>query len=58
MASLFLGSGTVLVFELNPGLYKIFGGGIIPGVVVSLVLTVGISLLQLAGRKAAASGAA
>ena len=33
MASLFLGSGTVLVFELTPALFKIFGGGIIPGVV-------------------------
>jgi Na+/proline symporter len=57
MASLFLGSGTVLVFELTPALFKIFGGGIIPGVGVSFVLTLGISLLQLAGSKGVASGA-
>jgi hypothetical protein len=37
----------VLLFELNKGLFKIFGGGIIPGVAVSFVLTIGISLIQL-----------
>jgi Na+/proline symporter len=53
MASLLLGAGTVVAFELTPSLFKIFGGGIVPGVAVSLVLTLGISLLQLAGRKSA-----
>ena len=42
-ASLVFGSSTVLLFELNKGLFKIFGGGIIPGVAVSFVLTIGIS---------------
>jgi hypothetical protein len=41
----------VLLFELNPGLFKIFGGGIIPGVAVSFVLTIGISLIELIVRK-------
>ena len=56
MASLFLGAGTVLMFELTPNLFKIFGGGIIPGSVVSLVLTLGISLIQLPGRKQTSKG--
>ena len=50
-ASLLFGSTTVLLFELNKGLFKIFGGGIIPGVAVSFVLTIGISLIQMIGRK-------
>ena len=49
-ASLVFGSSTVLLFELNKGLYKIFGGGIIPGVAVSFVLTIGISLIQAITR--------
>ena len=55
-ASLFLATATVLKFEMDPSLYKIFGGGIIPGCGVSLVLTLGISLLQLPGRKTASKG--
>jgi hypothetical protein len=51
MASLLFGGGTAIVFELAPRLHKIFGGGIIPGVGVSLVLTMLISLLGLTSRK-------
>ena len=58
-ASLLCGSFTVLLFELNKGLFKIFGGGIIPGVAVSFVLTIGISLIQLiiGGRDESAQAA-
>lgn len=51
IASLICGGGTVIVFEVTPSLFKIFGGGIIPGIMVSLVTTVGISLIENAMRK-------
>jgi hypothetical protein len=56
MASLLVGGSTAIVFELAPRLHKVFGGGIIPGVGVSLLLTVLISVLELAGLKRAVKG--
>ena len=46
IASLILGGGTAAIVQYVPSLMKIFGGGIIPGLLLSFVLTVGISLLE------------
>ena len=46
LVSLIFGGGTAAVIQYVPSLSKIFGGGIVPGVVVSLILTVGITLLE------------
>lgn len=49
IASLILGGGTVILFELTPSLFKIFHGGIVPGLAVSFVVTVVVSLLDRHG---------
>ncbi len=51
IASLLIGGSTAAVIQYVPGLFKIFGGGIIPGLVLSFVLTVGISLYERNARK-------
>lgn len=51
IASLILGGTTAAVIQYIPSLFKVFGGGILPGLGVSLFMTVGISLLENAVRK-------
>jgi SSS family solute:Na+ symporter len=51
MASLIFGGGTAAVIQYLPELARLFGGGIVPGLGVSLVVTVGISLFEKTGRR-------
>lgn len=46
IASLLLGGTSAAVIQYVPSLAKVFGGGIIPGLAISLVLTVGVSMLE------------
>ncbi|MEN6566441.1 MAG: sodium:solute symporter family protein [Veillonellales bacterium] len=46
MASLFLGGGTAAVFQYVPSLTKMFGGGIVPGVCLSAIITIGVSYFE------------
>ncbi|MBP2628857.1 MAG: sodium:solute symporter [Firmicutes bacterium] len=50
MASLLLGGGTAAVIQGIPSLFTMFGGGIVPGLFVSAILTVGISLIENAKK--------
>jgi SSS family solute:Na+ symporter len=56
LASLIIGGGTAAVIQGTPSLLQMFGGGIMPGLAVSLVLTVGISLLEKASKKTNIAG--
>ncbi|WP_371378379.1 sodium:solute symporter [Sporomusa aerivorans] len=51
-ASLILGGGTAAVFQYVPQLAKTFGGGIIPGICLSAVITLAVSVFEQARRKA------
>ncbi|MDR3591472.1 MAG: sodium:solute symporter family protein [Negativicutes bacterium] len=51
IASLLLGGTSAAVIQFVPGLFKLFGGGILPGLTLSLILTVGISLMERNGAK-------
>jgi SSS family solute:Na+ symporter len=55
-ASLVLGGGTAAVFQYVPQLAKIFGGGIIPGILLSAVITMGLSYYEHASGKARITG--
>jgi SSS family solute:Na+ symporter len=46
MASLFLGGGTAAVIQGVPSLLAMTGGGIVPGLCVSLVLILGITFIE------------
>jgi SSS family solute:Na+ symporter len=46
IASLLIGGTTAAVIQYVPSLFKRFGGGIIPGLTLSLILTIGISLME------------
>lgn len=52
MASLVLGGGTAAVFQYVPSLVQLTGGGIIPALAVSAVLTIGISVWERSSGKA------
>lgn len=57
IASLLIGGTTAAVIQYVPSLFTIFGGGIIPGLTLSLVLTVGVSLAERWSTTSKASGA-
>ena len=46
IASLLIGGTTAAVIQYVPSLFKIFGGGILPGLALSFVLTVGVSAAE------------
>jgi Na+/proline symporter len=55
-ASLILGGGTAAVFQYVPQLAKIFGGGIIPGICLSAVITLAVSFFEHTSSKERSSG--
>jgi SSS family solute:Na+ symporter len=58
IASLLIGGTTASVIQYVPRLFKIFGGGIMPGLALSLILTVGVSLVERSIQNKAARAAA
>lgn len=46
IASLLVGGSAAAIIQYVPSLFKIFGGGIVPGLALSLILTVGVSLVE------------
>ncbi|MEN6414266.1 MAG: sodium:solute symporter family protein [Veillonellales bacterium] len=56
MWSLIIAGGTAAVIQYMPANATIFRGGIVPGVLISLVLTVGISLFERQSQKTTISG--
>lgn len=56
IASLIFGGGTAAIIQFVPAWLKFFGGGIVPGVCVSLILTVGISLWERQSKQTSISG--
>ena len=54
--SLIIAGGTAAVIQYMPANATVFRGGIVPGVLISLVLTVGISLFERHSQKSAVSG--
>lgn len=55
MASLILGGGSAAVIQGVPAWLAFFGGGIIPGICISLAVTVGISLFERSTKGASIS---
>jgi hypothetical protein len=58
IASLLIGGTTASVIQYVPRLFKMFGGGIMPGLALSLILTVGVSLVERSIQNKAARAAA
>ena len=56
--SLLIGGTTASVIQYVPRLFKMFGGGIIPGLTLSLILTVGVSLVERSIKRNASRAAA
>lgn len=56
MCSLVIAGGIAAVIQYMPANTTIFRGGIVPGVLISLVLTVGISLFERRSPKASING--
>lgn len=51
LASLLIGGGTAAYIQYVPSLLIMFGGGIVPGLCVSTLLTVGISIVERAVKQ-------
>jgi Na+/proline symporter len=58
IASLLIGGTTAAVIQYIPRLFKMFGGGILPGLALSLILTVGISLVERSRKNATSRASA
>jgi solute:Na+ symporter, SSS family len=52
LASLLIGGNTAAVIQFVPKLMNIFGGGIIPGLTISAICTIGISLYERSKKPA------
>lgn len=51
LASLIIAGGVGAYIQYTPALLKMFGGGVVPGLAISFILTVAVSLYEGAGKK-------